>query len=101
MNMMKAFIAAIAVFTVNLALPAGSDNAIQGLISNLNQPGAISVQITVGADDGVKEGDEFVVKRQNKEIGKLLVIDIDEDSSTANIIAAEKHLKTGDLVARK
>ncbi len=99
--MMKAFIAAIGVLTVNVALPTGSDNAIQGMIAKLNQPGAIAVQITVGAADGVQEGDVFVVKRQNKEIGKLLIIDVDEDTSTANITAADKNLTTGDLVAHK
>jgi hypothetical protein len=101
MQMMKAFIAAIGVLTVNVALPTGSDNAIQGMIAKLNQPGAIAVQITVGAADGVQEGDVFVVKRQNKEIGKLLIIDVDEDTSTANITAADKNLTTGDLVAHK
>lgn len=54
MQMMKAFIAAIAIFSVNLALPRGSENPIQGLISSLNKPGAIAVQITVGAADGVQ-----------------------------------------------
>ncbi len=99
--MMKALIAAVAVLAVNMALPTASDNTIQGLIAKLNQPGAIAVQITVGAADGVQERDVFVVKRQNKEIGKLLIIDVDEDTSTANIITADKNLTIGDLVAHK
>lgn len=99
--MMKVFIAAIAIFTANLALPKGYDNAIQGMIAELNQPGAIAVQITVGAADGVQEGDEFLVKRKNTEIGRLLVIDVYEDTALANITAADKILKRGDLVVHK
>jgi len=99
--MLKALIAAIAIFTVNLARTDGPDEAIQGVIATLNQPGTISVRITVGDHDGVQKGDDFTVRRKNNEIGKLIVIDVDEDYSTANIIAADVKLESSDHVIHK
>ena len=99
--MLKALIAALAILTVNLALSDGSDNAINGVIATLNKPGTIAVRITIGDADGVQKGDEFTVRRNNNEIGKLIVIDVDEDYAMANIIAADVKLEIGDHVIHK
>jgi hypothetical protein len=99
--MLKALIAVIAIFTIDLALTDGPDKAINGVLAELNQPGTISVRITVGDADGVQKGDEFTVRRNKNEIGKLVVIDVDEDYATANIIAADVKLERGDHVIHK
>lgn len=99
--MLKALIAAIAILTVNLSLSEGPDNAIKGVIAKLNKPGTIAVQITVGDADGVQEGDEFIVQRKNQEIGTLIIIDVDEQTAMANIIAVDDKLEIGDLVVHK
>lgn len=99
--MLKAFMAAIAIFTVNLAPSIGPDNEINGMIEKLNKPGTIAVQITVGDADGVQQGDKFVVQRKKKDIGKLLIIHVDEETAMANIIAVDNKLEIGDLVVHK
>jgi len=64
--MLKSLIAAIAFFTVNLAVTDGPAKAINGVIATLNQPGNIAVRITVGEANGVKIADEFTVRRNKQ-----------------------------------
>ncbi len=99
--MLEALIPAIALFALKLAVIDDPDNTINGVIATLNQPGNIAVRITVGDADGVQTGDEFTVRRNSNEIGKLIVIDVDEDYAMANIIAADIKLEIGDNVIHK
>ena len=99
--MLKSLIAAFAILIVNVVRTDDPGDAINGVITTLNKPGTIAVRISVGDADGVEKGDEFTVRRNKNEIGKLIVIDVDEDDAMANIIAADIKLELGDNVKHK
>ena len=99
--MLKSLIAAFAILIVNVVPTDDPGGAINGVITTLNKPGTIAVRISVGDADGVEKGDEFTVRRNKNEIGKLIVIDVDEDDAMANIIAADIKLELGDNVKHK
>lgn len=99
--MLKSLIAAFAILIVNVVPTDDPGDAINGVIATLNKPGTIAVRISVGDADGVEKGDEFTVRRNKDEIGKLIVFDVDEDDALANIIAADIKLEIGDNVMHK
>lgn len=69
----------------------------------LNKPGTILVEISIGSDDGLKTGDVFVVSRKDKRIGKLAITKCEPDRSTAKIIVVNdgETLQIGDQVANR
>lgn len=98
---MKALIAALMIVILHLTPATARDNTISGMIKELNTPGMITVEITVGEDDGVEKGDEFVVRRNKREVGKLIVISVHQDTAMANIVAVDEKLERGDIVVRE
>lgn len=81
---------------VRFAAPA------EGVIMQLNEPGSVVVEISVGSDDGLKCGDIVVVSRNQKRIGKLRIAKCESDVSQAVIISLEDQeaLLTGDHIAK-
>ena len=69
----------------------------------LNKPGTILVELSIGSDDGLKKGDIFVVSRKDKRIAKVRIAKCDPDRSTANIIHVQdgETLQTHDQVTNK
>ncbi len=96
--MLKASFVVLTLVTMFFATPTAPPRQIQGLIQELNTPGTIAVQITAGTADGVETGDELLVQRNGKTIGRLEVIELRENSSIANILAAERPFERGDVV---
>ena len=98
----------IATFIVCLGLATtiafGADKQsapVQGEIVQLNKPGTILVELSVGADDGVKTGDTLIVSRKDKRIAKLKIAKCESNRSTANIVdvQAGESLQIHDRVA--
>lgn len=99
-------IAAIIAFLGFAASAVAADNrnlAVVGIISQLNKPGTILVEITIGSDDGLKVGDILVVSRKGKQIGKVKIAKCEPDRSIAKIIDVQdgERLRTRDHVASK
>ena len=76
---------------------------VAGAILQLNKPGTILIEISIGSDDGLKTGDVFVVSRKDKRIGKLTITKCEPDRSTAKIIVVNdgETLQIGDPVANR
>ena len=94
--MIKTAIAVIGIARSSAIPPAASALKIQGLITKLNQPGTICVRITVGSVDGIEKGDEVIVRRNGKPIGKLKVTKVLADILLADIVEAKESLERGD-----
>lgn len=100
---MKNIAQVISLLGVAVSLVVAADRhvpAVEGMIVRLNEPGTILVEISVGIDDGLKTGDIFVVSRNEKLIGKLVIATCEPDRATANIIGVQngETLRTGDRI---
>lgn len=100
---MKNIVLIIAFLGADTSLVVAADKkdpAVEGAIVQLNQPGTILVEISVGSDDGLKTGDIFVVSRKDRRIGKLKIAMCEPDRSTAKIIDVHdgETLGVGDSV---
>jgi hypothetical protein len=75
---------------------------IEGRILQLNRPGAIDIEISVGSGDGLKTGDVLVVSRNGKRIGKVKLAKVEPDRSTAAIteLGDKEVIERGDRVIR-
>jgi hypothetical protein len=75
---------------------------VEGRILQLNKPGTIDIEISVGSGDGLKTGDVLVVSRKGKRIGKVKLAKVEADRSTAAItdIADEEVIERGDRIIR-
>lgn len=75
---------------------------IEGRILQLNKPGTIVIEISVGSGEGLKTGDVLVVSRKDKRIGKVKLAKVAADRSTASIteIGDEEVIERGDRVIR-
>jgi hypothetical protein len=82
---------------------AAKTTVVEGVLLELNQPGAITVVISLGADDGVKSGAILTILRNDKRIGSLKIAKVERERSTAAIMAVEdvKALEVGDQVTNQ
>jgi hypothetical protein len=99
----SALVIALLAFTSHVLMAADERPSLKAVINQLNEPGAITVTLNIGSDDGVKTGDIFRVYRDNKQIGKLKITEVDQDQATAKItqVKDNEKLKTGDRAIRK
>lgn len=100
---MKSLATIIALFCLTVSTTTAADPPpISAVIVTLNQPGTITVSISVGSDDGVRPGDVFDVYRDKRKIGELTVADTHPDQSTARIsdVLPKQKLQAGDHVLR-
>lgn len=96
-------VAAVFGIATSIAVAADAPPApIEGRILQLNKPGAIDVEISVGSGDGLKAGDVLVVSRKGKRIGRVKLAKVEPDRSTALIteIGDEEAIERGDRVIR-
>lgn len=105
-EIMRAFTSFVAVMGIAASIAAAADVPpvpVTGRILQLNKPGAIAIEISVGRGDGLKIGDVFVVSRKDKRIGKVIVAKVDADQSTATIqeVANGEVIERGDQVIRQ
>ena len=100
----------IAAFAACLGLAASltlaadkRDAKVEGLIVQLNKPGTIVVELSIGSDDGLKQGDTVVVSRKGKPIAEVTVAKCEGARSTANIVSVQEgeSLQVRDQVAKK
>lgn len=80
-----------------------ADKGVIGEITQLNKPGAIVVQISIGRKAGVKTGDIMIVKHRQTRVGMLKVTSVESDHSLAAITEVEGHatLQIGDEVTKR
>ena len=103
---MKNIATLIAVLGLATSIVVAADKPnvpVAGAILQLNKPGTILIEISIGSDDGLKTGDVFVVSRKDKRIGKLTITKCEPDRSTAKIVVVNdgETLQIGDQVANR
>lgn len=78
---------------------------LEGYISSIRRRpgGGEMIEITIGADDGIRRGHTVEVFRQDKYLGRATVLDTNPDRATARIIPDLKvgHIQEGDSVATR
>jgi hypothetical protein len=76
---------------------------VEGLVMQLNKPGTILIELSVGSDDGLKTGDVLVVSRKDKRIAEVKIARCESNRSTANIVSVKEGetLQAHDRVANK
>jgi uncharacterized protein (TIGR03067 family) len=85
------------------AAQADKKIAVEGVLLELNQPGAILVVISLGTDDGVKPGDILTILRKGQRIGSVKIARAERDKSAATIMTVQevKTLEVGDQVTNQ
>lgn len=88
------------VLVASIAIGADTRVSVEGIIVQLNEPGTINVEISIGSDDGVNMGDTFVVMRDNDRLGQLKIFEVTPDRASAKIsrLKDAKSLRKGDFV---
>lgn len=102
---MRYFLSFAAMLGIAISVAVAADVPpvpVEGRILQLNKPGAIAIEISVGSGDGLKAGDVLVVSRKNKPIGKVKLAKVEADRSTATIteVQAGEVIERGDRVIR-
>ncbi len=97
-------VAAVIGIATSVAVAADVPPApVEGRILQVNKPGAIEIEISVGSGDGLKTGDVLlVVSRKGKRIGRVKLAKVEADRSTAAIteLGDEEVIERGDRVIR-
>jgi hypothetical protein len=102
---MRYFMSVAAVIGIATSVAVAADvppAPVEGRILQLNKPGAIDIEISVGSGDGLKTGDVLVVSRKGKRIGKVKLAKVEADRSTATIteIGDKEVIERGDRIIR-
>lgn len=77
---------------------------VEGLVSKIvRRPGAQLVEVTIGADDGLKAGNTLEVSRGSKYLGRLEIIETTPDKSVGRVDRKfqQGQIQEGDRVATR
>lgn len=84
--------------------PAGVVPTVEGAVTQVRRtPGAQLVEISIGADDGLKTGNTLEVSRGDKYLGRLEVIETSPDKAVARVDRRfqQGSIQEGDRVATR
>jgi hypothetical protein len=84
--------------------PAGVVPTVDGVVSQVRRvPGDQLVEVTIGADDGLKEGDTVIVYRGNRYLGRLAIMETSPDKSVGRVERRyqQGQIQEGDRVATR
>ncbi len=104
MKRLVSMVAFLAVVCSAMTLSAAEKRPeVLAVILKVNEPGTISLAISVGSDDGVKAGDVFAVYRGKKDLGKVKITKVTPGQSAAKITKLEEgqKLQRGDFAIRR
>lgn len=84
--------------------PGAAAPTVEGVVNQVRQtPGAQLVEVSIGADDGLKSGNTLEVSRGDKYLGRLEVIETSPDKSVARVDRRYQQgaIQEGDRVATR
>lgn len=84
--------------------PGSVPPTVEGIVNQVRQtPGAQLVEVSIGADDGLKTGNTLEVSRGDKYLGRLEVIETSPDKSVARVDRKfqQGQIQEGDRVATR
>jgi hypothetical protein len=84
--------------------PAGVVPTVDGVVSQVRRvPGDQLVEVTIGADDGLKEGDTVIVFRGSRYLGRLDILETAPDKSVGRVNRRyqQGQIQEGDRVATR
>jgi hypothetical protein len=84
--------------------PSGVVPTVDGVVSQVRRvPGDQLVEVTIGADDGLKEGDSLIVFRGNRYLGRLAILETSPDKSVGRVERRyqQGQIQEGDRVATR
>jgi chemotaxis protein histidine kinase CheA len=84
--------------------PAGVVPTVDGVVSQVRRvPGDQLVEVTIGTDDGLKEGDTVIVFRGNRYLGRLAILETSPDKSVGRVERRyqQGQIQEGDRVATR
>jgi hypothetical protein len=84
--------------------PSGVVPTVDGVVSQVRRvPGDQLVEVTIGADDGLKEGDTVIVFRGNRYLGRLAILETSPDKSVGRVERRyqQGQIQEGDRVATR
>jgi hypothetical protein len=84
--------------------PSGVVPTVDGVVSQVRRvPGDQLVEVTIGGDDGLKEGDTLIVYRGNRYLGRLAILETSPDKSVGRVERRfqQGQIQEGDRVATR
>jgi chemotaxis protein histidine kinase CheA len=84
--------------------PTGVVPTVDGVVSQVRRvPGDQLVEVTIGADDGLKEGDNVIVYRGTRYLGRLVIMETSPDKSVGRVERRyqQGQIQEGDRVATR
>jgi phage shock protein A len=84
--------------------PSGVTPTVDGIVSQVRRvAGSQLAEVTIGADDGLKEGDRLQVFRGTRYLGRLEVVETSPDKSVGRVERAYQQgaIQEGDRVATR
>jgi chemotaxis protein histidine kinase CheA len=84
--------------------PTGVVPTVDGVVSQIRRvPGDQLVEVTIGADDGLKEGDTVIVFRGSRYLGRLAIMETSPDKSVGRVERRfqQGQIQEGDRVATR